>query len=422
MDTDSNNPHVEEKTRAIVFALLFANFFRNLGISIIEIGLPDFVLSLAGTLTSYGIIIGVFSITQSIFQLPMGRAADQHGRKMLILLGIFIYIIGTFLCYLAQDILQLILFRAIQGAGAYSSILQAMIGDFYKKEDEHGKGMALFSVSMTFGYFGGIIIGGYISSYLGFRMIFLFSTILGIISAILAILFIKDHRKIGKKFNNEEGTNSPIEKIKKKELIILVKDKEFNVIVLLNSLRWFLFSGVYVLFIWQIQVNFGLTQIEATIFIMILVAIYMFFIMFGGYLSDNYGIKKILLYSQLIIIIIGLLVFVSTAFFIFIIIGVFIGIGFALFQTSGYALLAKYIENNYPELKGSAFGFNNAIGFLLGAFGPIFICYLGDISDFLPYYFISLSIFFTYLISVLFFRQVDTKGTQKSSLPPLKGV
>ena len=146
------------------------------------------------------------------------------------------------------------------------------------------------------------------------------------------------------------------------------------------------------------------------------------FALFGGYLSDNHGIKRILLYSQLLIIVIGLLVFISTSFLMFIIIGIFIGIGFALFQTSGFALLAKHIEDTYPQLKGSAFGFNNAIGFLLGAFGPIIICYLGEISMFWPYYLISISIFITYLISILLFKHINGHDTNKSIQTTLKEV
>ncbi|GAI71819.1 unnamed protein product, partial [marine sediment metagenome] len=93
--------------------------------------------------------------------------------------------------FIAQDITQLIIFRAIQGAGAYSSILQAIIGDIYEKE-EHGKGMGLLALSMSLGYFGGIVIGGYISSYLGFRNIFSITGILTIISGVVMIIFLKE--------------------------------------------------------------------------------------------------------------------------------------------------------------------------------------------------------------------------------------
>jgi len=270
-----------------------------------------------------------------------------------------------------------------------------------------GKGMSLFSVSMTCGYFGGIIIGGYISTLLGFRMIFLFSTVLGIVSAILFITLVKEPNSPhnSKKNNNE---NSKFELFKKDDLKVLIKDREFLAIVSLNSLRWFLFSGIYVLFIWQIQIHFGLSPIDAMYFIMILVLIYMVFILLGGYLADNYGVKKNLIYSQILIISIGLMVFISTTLIIFFIVGIFIGIGFALFQTSGYAMLSKRIEENHPELKGSAFGFNNTIGFLLGAFGPIFICFLGELSDFLPYYLISIIISITLLITIKFIKVKET--------------
>jgi MFS family permease len=296
------------------------------------------------------------------------------------------------------------LFRAIQGAGAYSSILQAMIGDHFRKDNKHGKGMSLFSVSMTCGYFGGIIIGGYISTFLGFRMIFLFSTLLGIISVFLFITLVKEPNRPNNSRMNNNNEKSKSTLVKMDELQILLKDREFLAIVALNSLRWFLFSGIYVLFIWQIQINFGLSQINATYYIMILVFIYMVFILLGGFLADHHGIKKNLIYSQILIISIGLIVFISTTLMVFFIVGIFIGIGFALFMTSGYAILSKTIDENHPELKGSAFGFNNTIGFLLGAFGPIFICFLGELSDFLPYYLISIIISITLVITIKFIK------------------
>jgi MFS family permease len=97
---------------------------------------------------------------------------------------------------------------------------------------------------------------------------------------------------------------------------------------------------------------------------------------------------------------------------VFFIVGIFIGIGFALFQTSGYAILSKRIEDNYPELKGSAFGFNNTVGFFLGAIGPIFICFLGEISDFLPYYLISVIISITLIITIKSIKVKDAPATK----------
>ena len=93
------------------------------------------------------------------------------------MIGIFIYIFGTFLCYFATNIAELMIYRAIQGAGAYSSILQAVMGDMYRKE-EQGKGMALYSLTISLGFFAGTIIGGYFTYYYGFRSIFLVTGVL----------------------------------------------------------------------------------------------------------------------------------------------------------------------------------------------------------------------------------------------------
>jgi MFS family permease len=408
MENTSNNSEIEKRAKIIVFAILFANFFRNLGISIIEIGLPLFVLSLAGTVTSYGIIMGIFSVTQAIFQFPMARVSDKVGRKKMVLLGTFVYIIGTFLCYLAQTILELIIYRAIQGAGAYTSILMAMISDYYRNEKKYGKSMGIFSFSMTLGFFGGIIIGGYISNYLGFRMIFIFSTILGIFSALLIMFFIRE-TEITYKTNsfNENNNNIQIERLKKNELKILLKDKQFNALVLLNSLRWLLFTGIYIYYIWVIQIHFALSQLEATYLLIFVTFVYMFFIIFGGYLSDKYGAKKILLFSQLIIISFGLIVYISIELMVFIILGVFTGIGFALFQTSGYSLLAQYVNQKYPDLKGSGFGYSDTTGFICGFIGTTLICWLGEISTFLPYYLVSFMVIITLYISFKYIKELE---------------
>ncbi|MBD3255824.1 MAG: MFS transporter, partial [Candidatus Lokiarchaeota archaeon] len=190
---------LEKKSRILLLSILFALSFRNMGLSIINIGLPDFIQLLSGSLISYGLVIGIFSIMQSIFQFPIAAASDKYGRRIVVLIAMTIYMTGTFLCFTAQNIPQLIIYRAIQGVGAYTSILQAIIGDIYRKE-QHGKGMGYYSLSINLGYLGGIILGGYISSYLGFRNIFLISGILILLSTIFLIIVFKD--------NNPENINN----------------------------------------------------------------------------------------------------------------------------------------------------------------------------------------------------------------------
>ena len=409
MNTDSadfesekliNNP--EKSAKIFVFVLLIGNFFRNLGSSIVQIGLPAFILSLSGTLTSYGLVISIFSLTQAIFQLPMAFSSDKFGRRKMIMVGFSVYIIGTFLCFYAQTFIQLIIFRAIQGAGAYSSILQAMIGDYYRRE-EHGKGMAYYSFSLSLGFLGGIVLGGYISYYFGFRVVFLFSGILTIISAVLILLFFKDLRN-----HNGNDVNKQIEKIRASHLKLLLHEKQFRVIIILNCIRWLLFGGIVAYLVWVFEIYWGLSEIETSYLLVFIVGIYISSVLFSGKLIDRFDSKSIILIGQVLIMSMGVLVFlvvITNSLTIFIISSVIAGIGFALYQTAGNTQLLRIIDETHPELKGSGFGFNNTVGFLFSALGPVIISYIGEISLFYSFYVIAFVTLIVFFLTVKFLKR-----------------
>lgn len=395
-----NSP--EKSAKIFVFVLLIGNFFRNLGSSIVQIGLPAFILSLSGTLTSYGLVISIFSLTQAIFQLPMAFSSDKYGRRKMIMVGFSVYIIGTFLCFYAQTFIQLIIFRAIQGAGAYSSILQAMIGDYYRKE-EHGKGMAYYSFSLSLGFLGGIVLGGYISYYFGFRVVFLFSGILTIISAVLILLFFKDLRN-----HNGNSVNNQIEKIRASHLKLLLHEKQFRVIIILNCIRWLLFGGIVAYLVWVFEIYWGLSEIETSYILVFIVGIYISFVLISGKLVDLFDSKSIILIGHILIMSMGVLVFlvvITNSLTIFIIASVISGIGFALYQTAGNTQLLRIIDETHPELKGSGFGFNNTVGFLFSALGPVIISYIGEISLFYSFYVIAFVTLIVFFLTVKFLKK-----------------
>lgn len=398
------NSNPEKSAKIFVFVLLIGNFFRNLGSSIVQVGLPAFILSLSGTLTSYGLVISIFSLTQAIFQLPMAFSSDKYGRRKMIMVGFSVYIIGTFLCFYAQTFIQLIIFRAIQGAGAYSSILQAMIGDYYRRE-EHGKGMAYYSFSLSLGFLGGIVLGGYISYYFGFRVVFLFSGILAIISAVLILLFFTDLKSMD---HNEEKFNKQIEKIRASHLKLLLHENQFRVIIILNCIRWLLFGGIVAYMVWVFEIYWGLSEIETSYILVFIVGTYISFVLFSGKLVDLFDSKSIILIGQVLIMSMGVfvvIVVITNSLAIFIISSVIAGIGFALYQTAGNTQLLRIIDETHPELKGSGFGFNNAVGFLFSALGPVIFSYIGEISLFYSFYVIAFVSLIVFLLTVKFLKR-----------------
>ncbi|MHA1803060.1 MAG: MFS transporter [Promethearchaeota archaeon] len=397
--------------RITVFVILFSNFFRSIGLSVIEIGLPRFIISLSGTLISYGLVIGIFSVTQSVFQFPMAALSDKYGKKKIVLMGIFIYTLGTFLCYFSQSILQFIIFRAIQGAGAYTSILMAIVADLYEKE-EKGKGMSYFSISFTLGYFGGVMIGGYIAYYLGFRYIFLISGCLATISGLLILIFLKEkHGKTATQNNNTAwGEETSILHVNTNELKHLIRDFQYKMAVLINCIRWFTFSSIVAYLIWLMQIQFGLNEIETSYLLLVLILIYISFVIVTGRLVDILGPRKIMILGQAIIISFGLLFIVvsfTLSFLLFIIAGLFSSLGLGMFETAGNTNLLKKIEHVNPNLKGSGFGLNNSLGFFCGAIGPIVLSFLGTLNLFLPFYFIGVLISITLILTIIFVKSLN---------------
>src|SRR3954464_13821682 len=115
-----------EVRSGVSLSLLFG--LRMLGLFLI---LPVFVIHaphLAGgdNLTLVGIALGAYGLAQAILQIPFGMASDRLGRKPVIAVGLIVFALGSFLAASATDIYVAIAGRALQGAGAISSVVVAL--------------------------------------------------------------------------------------------------------------------------------------------------------------------------------------------------------------------------------------------------------------------------------------------------------
>ena len=98
-----------------------------------------------------GIALGIYGLTQGLLQIPMGAASDRYGRKQVIIAGLLVFALGSVVAAAATDVLWITIGRAVQGAGAISAAVTALIAD--STRDEHRtKAMALVggSIGLTF--------------------------------------------------------------------------------------------------------------------------------------------------------------------------------------------------------------------------------------------------------------------------------
>src|SRR5262245_20989800 len=137
----------DEVRAGLALGSLFA--LRMLGLFVI---LPVFAVhapTLRGgdDLVLVGIALGAYGLTQAILQIPYGIAADRYGRKRVILAGLLLFAVGSFVAAVAHDIWLTIAGRVIQGTGAISAAVMALAADL-TREEHRTKTMAMIGASI----------------------------------------------------------------------------------------------------------------------------------------------------------------------------------------------------------------------------------------------------------------------------------
>ena len=161
--------------------------------NIIIIALPSIASELHTSLiTLVWIAIGYWVVTASML-LTFGRLADMFGRVKLYNLGFALFTIGSGLCCVSQTGEQLIVFRIIQAFGAafIFSNSSAILSDSFP-ESERGKALGINQISIVVGSIMGLVIGGALTSYFGWRSIFWVNIPIGIFATLWAFSKLKE--------------------------------------------------------------------------------------------------------------------------------------------------------------------------------------------------------------------------------------
>jgi multidrug resistance protein len=166
----------------ILFAVMLGLFLGALDQTIVGPALPTIVTQLHGN-EYYTWAVTIFLLTSTISVPFWGKLSDLYGRKPIFMIGISIFLIGSALSGLSQEMWQLVLFRGIQGIGAGSifPVALAVIGDMFTPQ-ERGKYQGLFGAVFGIAFVVGPLVGGFLTENFSWHWIFYVNIPIGFVS------------------------------------------------------------------------------------------------------------------------------------------------------------------------------------------------------------------------------------------------
>jgi MFS family permease len=363
--------NAQEKKAVLSVSVIIS--IRLLGIFLI---LPTFSIYALdypyATGTTVGIAFGIYAISQSLLQIPFGWASDRFGRKKILILGMIIFIIGSILCGLSQNIYQLIFARVLQGSGAISSAAISSLGDITRTE-VRAQSFTITGIIIGATFVVGMLLGPLLAGMLGFDSLFFILAVLGFIAIIATVIYFPDIT-VKKQEINKSRLYSYLKNKDIKTLFVsaFINSITTNVFLFIFPLTWLLLgetSGN----IWQA-------------YLIILIPSFLIVFPYIRRAEKNRNLKISTSAAWLLL----LICFVSYLFldsnkFLLLFIGVIFFIGHTIFQSLMPAFLTQRIPS---EFRGVSTGFYNLSSFFGAGIGGIIAGFLYELNGIYPIIFI----------------------------------
>lgn len=174
-----------ERRASVALASLFAA--RMLGLFLL---LPVFAVAAQGLKGGHdplwvGVALGMYGLTQAFMQIPFGMASDRWGRRPVVLAGLSLFVAGSVVCALSDDIFWVTIGRAIQGSGAISAAVTAWLADATRPE-VRTRAMAMVGGSIGLSFALSLVLAPLIVGSTGLAGLFWTIALLGVVCLAVA--------------------------------------------------------------------------------------------------------------------------------------------------------------------------------------------------------------------------------------------
>lgn len=142
-----------------------------------------------------GEALGIYGLSQGLLQIPFGLFSDRVGRKVMIVLGLLLFAIGSAVAAVSTSITGVIVGRALQGSGAVGAVILALVADL-TDEENRTKAMALVGITIGLSFMIALVAGPIAAHFIGLSGIFWLMVGLGLAGVAITAFVVPDPPRI----------------------------------------------------------------------------------------------------------------------------------------------------------------------------------------------------------------------------------
>ena len=198
----ATHPLPQGQRTVVTIAVMMAVLLQVLDTTIANVALPHMRASLSASLDTINWVLTSYIVASAIALPIAGWMADRVGRKRLLVWSVIGFTVASVMCAAAQSLIEMVLFRAVQGvSGAFLvPLAQAILFDINPRE-KHGQAMAVFGGGIMIGPILGPVLGGWLTDSYNWRWVFLVNVPVGIICTLLLLRYLPKSEKHERRFD-----------------------------------------------------------------------------------------------------------------------------------------------------------------------------------------------------------------------------